>query len=305
MAWGESTDSELTVTARTLDGTGSGWSGQAHRDWTQIQPERLVHEAIDLAQRSQHPVRVEPGKYTAILSADAVGALVAPMSGFFHIVVAASAENFPFGYTEERKGLPPCRLGERVFDPRISLWTDPADPECGDFPFFPDGIPSGRETWVKDGVLRAMAYDTTDGPARHKTPVQDPVCVRMSGGTTSIAEMIATCERGIYVHRFSSVIIVDKHSGTMSGVTRDGCFLIKDGKIAQPIINFRFYQSPVLAFNNVLALGVPQRVSFGFAPPARGSGRFNEALGTWPRPPMVLPPMMVHDFNFAALVDAV
>jgi predicted Zn-dependent protease len=296
------------MTARTLDGTGSGWTGQTHRDWTQLLPDRIAQQSIDLAHRSQHPVKVEPGKYTAILSANAVGMLVQTMvqANFFHIVTQAGPTSGPFGYPEEKPGRPPCRLGERVFDPRISMWTDPTDPDCGDFPFFPAGFPSGRETWVKDGVLRAMAYNTSDGPARHKTPVQDPLCVRMSGGSTSIAEMIATCDRGIYVNRFSGVSVVDKQSGTMAGVTRDGCFLIKDGKIAQPVVNFRFYQSPILAFNNVLALGVPERVSFGFTPPVgRPNSRFDEALSTWPRPPVVVPPMMIHDFNFSSLSDAV
>jgi predicted Zn-dependent protease len=117
--------------------------------------------------------------------------------------------------------------------------------------------------------------------------------------------MIAQCERGIYVTRLAGVTVVDRPSGTMSGVTRDGCFLVKDGKIAQPVINFRFYQSPVVSFNNVLALGVPQRVSFGFTPAGGGGGRFDEALQAWPQPPVIVPPMMVQDFNFVALVDAI
>jgi predicted Zn-dependent protease len=128
----------------------------------------------------------------------------------------------------------------------------------------------------------------------------------MSGSTTSIEQMIATCERGIYVNRLSGVMVADRPSGTMSGVTRDGCFLIKNGKIDKPVINFRIYQSPVLSFNNVLAMGEPKRVSFGFSPPPGGAGgRFDEALGAWPKPPVIAPPMMVHDFNFSALADAI
>jgi predicted Zn-dependent protease len=191
-------------------------------------------------------------------------------------------------------------------DPRISMWTDPTDSECGDFPFFPNGYPSGRETWIKDGVLRAMAYQVDVGVRRHKTPVLDPLCLRMSGGTTSMDEMIAQCERGIYVTQVSGISLPDRHSGTLEGVTRDGCFLIKEGKIHSPVINFRFLQSPILSFNNVEALGVPQRVSFGFAP--RGGhrgGRNSSAMLDWPRSPMIVPPMMVRDFNFVALVDAI
>jgi predicted Zn-dependent protease len=249
---------------------------------------------------------MEPGKYTAILSAQAVGTLVQTMAEqeFFHFAENAIGSG-PFVYERAVPGRPPCKLGERVFDPRISLWTDPTDPECGCFPFFMSGYPSGKETWVKEGVLRAMAYDVARGIARHKTPVEDPVCVRMSGGTTSVEQMIAQCERGIYVHRLSGVTVVDRSSGTMSGVTRDGCFLIEHGKIAKPVINFRILQSPVAAFNNLLEIGVPRRVAFGFASPGGGGGRYDAVLRSWPKPPVVVPPMMVHDFNFAGLVDAV
>jgi predicted Zn-dependent protease len=249
---------------------------------------------------------VEPGKYTAILSANAVGTLVETMTrnNFFHIQTQAYPEAGPFGYTENVPGRLPCRLGQRVFDPRITMWTDPTDPDGGDFPFFEDGLPSGKETWIKDGVLRAMAYAPWAG--RHKTPIKDPLCVRMSGGSSSIEQMIANCERGIYVNRLSGVTVVDRNSGSMAGVTRDGCFLIKEGKIAHPVINFRFYQSPVLSFNNLLDLGVPRRVAFGFSPPVGSAGsRFDEALHAWPKPPVIVPPMMVHDFNFAALADAI
>jgi hypothetical protein len=302
ISFGESTDSELTVTARTPDRTASGWSGQSHRDWTQLNAAQVVHEAIEFAQRGQHPVRVEPGKYTTILSHHAVGTLLntAVRDSWFNFETAG-----PFAYKDPKPGQPTLKLGERVFDPRLTLWTDPTDPEGGDFPFFEGGYASGRETWIKDGVLRAMAYDEGQGISRHKTPVKEPFCVRMSGGTTPIDEMIATCERGIYVNRLSGVRIVDNSSGTMSGVTRDGCFLIKDGKIAQPIINFQFYQSPMFSFNNIETLGVPHRVAFGFAPNRRTLSRPANLLAEWPRPPVIVPPMKVQNFNFASLVDAV
>jgi predicted Zn-dependent protease len=303
ITFGESTDSELTVTARTPDLTASGWSGQSHRDRAQLKPAQVVQEAIDFAQRGQHPVRVEPGKYTTILSHHAVGTLVdtATRGAWFDFETVG-----PFAYKDPKPGQPTLKLGERVFDPRLTLWTDPTDPEGGDFPFFEgDGYASGRETWIKDGVLRAVAYGVGEGIERHKTPVKNPLCVRMSGGTTPIDDMIATCERGIYVNRLSGVRIVDSPSGAMAGVTRDGCFLIKDGKIAHPIINLQFYQSPMFSFNNIEALGVPRRVAFGFAPNQRTLSRPANLLAEWPRPPVIVPPMKVHDFNFSALVDAV
>jgi predicted Zn-dependent protease len=302
-AWGEATDSEITVTARTTDGTASGWSGHAARDWTQLRPERVVDEAMDLALRGQHPVRVEPGRYTAILGPAAVGQFLATGVAAFSAKLT-DAGGTPFSLIGSPDGHR-SKLYQRVMDERITLTTDPADVVGGHYPFFrQDGYPSGQTTWVKDGVLQELSYDEGYGSQRGKTPRNLPYAIRMSGGTTSIAEMIANCQRGIYVHRLSGVRLVDPFSGAMVGVTRDGCFLIKNGKIETPVMNFRFFESPFIAFNKILALGVPERVAFGMQ-----SGIGTEYDGwsrpPWPLSPVIVPPLMIRDFNFSASSDAV
>jgi predicted Zn-dependent protease len=90
-------------------------------------------------------------------------------------------------------------------------------------------------------------------------------------------------------------------SGLMTGVTRDGCFLIKDGKIAKPVKNFRFTESPFLAFNKVEMIGEPERVAFGYDVPREHT----DGPTRWPHLPIIVPPMMIQDFNFTALSDAV
>jgi len=89
--------------------------------------------------------------------------------------------------------------------------------------------------------------------------------------------------------------LIHQKSMTTTGVTRDGCFLIKDGKIAKPVKNFRFLDSPAFMLNKLVTLGPTRRASLGYAP-----SEFD-----WPRRPMIVPPMMVNDFNFSALADAV
>jgi len=293
--WGEETDSEVTVSARTPDGKASGWSGQAHRDFTRIDPARVAHDAIEMAQRMRGAVRVEPGRYTTILGPAAVGALVSALEFAFD---AEGLGPFAAG--------PPTRIGHRVLDPRITLTTDPMDPEGGEFPFFDDGYaayPSGKATWVEQGILRQLGYGSPYAALNAgKFPIKAPAALHMSGGPTSIEEMIAQCERGLYVHRLSGVDVVDPASASMTGTTRDGCFLIKQGKIATPVTNLRFYQSPALAFNRVLALGAPERASFGLTPPSLGN---RDTWGTWPHAPIIVPPMMVEDFNFSSMTDAV
>jgi len=288
--WGEATDSEISLTVHSTDGATSGWSGHAHRDWDKLEPDRVAQEAIAAATQQLQASRLEPGRYTTILSATAVGQFLQNMAELFNL-----EQGGPFSYPNQpitARG----RLGDHVFDPRITLTTDPTDPEGGDFPFFPNGrpYPSGKVTWVERGVLKRRSIGVGRGLQYGMTPLRDPDCVRMSGGPTSVEEMIANCERGIYVHRLSAINTVDNPSGTMEGFTRDGCLLIMNGKIKKPIKDFRFRESPFLVFNRVLALGTPRRVAFGFTP-RTGS--------TWPHSPVIAPPLMVRDFNFTALGD--
>jgi predicted Zn-dependent protease len=199
-------------------------------------------------------------------------------------------------------------LGERVFDERLTLFTDPNDPMGGDFPFFADdATPSGASTWIEGGVLRALSYNPGDAAGMGKTPIQQPYSLHMlpAPGTTTatIEEMIASCARGIYVHRFSGVKIMDFGSAAMAGTTRDGCFLVKDGKIHGPVANFRFYESPFLMCNRIMAVGVAERVAFGYRPSTSWGGVRRD--DQWPFAPIIVPPLMVRDFNFSSLSDAV
>jgi len=296
IAWGEATDSEVTASVRARDGRASGWSGQTNRDWSQIQPERVVQEAIDMANRSRGPVRMEPGRHTAILSPVAVGQLVRHMSSNF-AAVRNRAGGGPFSHVGAPNGRN-LRLGERVFDERITMFTDPNDPLGGDFPFFTDGTPSGRQSWIEGGVLQALSYDPYDALKYGKTAIRDPESVHVMAApgakTATVAEMIANCERGFYVNRFSNLIEVDQNSTGLIGSTRDGCFYIKDGKINSPVVNFRIFESPFLMFNRIMAVGTSERVAFGFGD-----------VHGWPLRPIIVPPLMVRDFNFSGMSDAV
>jgi predicted Zn-dependent protease len=128
--------------------------------------------------------------------------------------------------------------------------------------------------------------------------------MRVSGGETSIEQMIAQCEEGVYVNRLSGMSNVDVKTGLVTGVTRDGCFYVKNGKIEKSVKNFRILESPHFALNKLLAIGTTARAAFGYAPKAQGDILW-DAYTDWPRRPMIVPPMMVGDFNFASLADAV
>jgi len=294
--YSEETDGELTVTAQTEDGTSSGWGGQAARDWSVMRPQAVVARAVETAKRGRNPVAVEPGRRTAILSPEAVAQIVRYLAQEF------DARLTGYGFTAFSKKPSGNKLGMRVFDPRISMRSDPADPDGGYRPYFSGGLGTPAMTWVENGVLKNLAYDVDTAMASGKAYAENPYSIRLSGGTTTVEEMIAQCREGIYVNRLSSVDLVSLQTGLATGVTRDGAFLVRNGKIERGIKNFRFRESPFFFLNRIEALGVPIRAAFGYTPP--GAGEDNEFL-EWPRRPIIAPPMMVRDFNFSATADAV
>jgi predicted Zn-dependent protease len=280
-----------SVTARTSDGTGSGWAAWVGEDWSKADPNALVARAIDLAQRSRNPVAVEPGHWTVIMAPEAWGALAR--------FIGATSVGTLVGELADAGGMPFSKpgggnkLGLKVFDERVTLSADPMDPEA---PFLAFDLgnwfrPYHYEpvTWVDHGVLKMLSYSARAGAAAHGIgSVINSGALRMSGGPTSIEEMIATTPRGIYVTRFANIGLFSSETLFMSGVTRDGTFLIENGKITKPIKNMRFEDSPMFCLNNLEAIGPAKRVAIG-------------GLHT----PYFMPAIKVRDFAFTSLTDAV
>jgi predicted Zn-dependent protease len=290
--YNEETDTEVTVTARTPDGRSSGWGGQAARDWTTVNAAAVSEHAIHTATLGGVPVALEPGRRTAILSAAAVAQLARGLAGQLD---AANTDSGGTGFSRLPHG---NKLRQRVFDERITLSSNPADPDGGYCPYFGRHYGTPAMTWVERGVLTNLSYNPIYALARGKPYTAPPTSLRMSGGPTTIEEMIANCTEGVYVNRFSSVRVNDGKTCLTTGVTRDGCFFIKNGKLTKAVKNFSILESPHYFLNKIMALGVPQRVAFGYTPPRRDEE-------SWPLPPVIVPPMMVRDFNFNALIDAV
>lgn len=286
---GQESDSEIVATGWSADEKAMGWAGQTSRDWTTLDPAAVSKEAARLTRLALNPVAFEPGRYTAILGRPAVAQLVRSMGIQFD--ARTVWDHGPLHDTVTRRP----RLGQRVLDPRISMSSDPNDPVASYLPFNWLGEPLIPATWIKDGVLTTLAYIASFAADIGLAPANDPpTSIRMSGGTTSIEEMIGSCERGIYVNRFARVQDPSPY-GVLEGVTEGGCFLVRHGKIERAIKNLAFQESPWFAFNRLLAIGTPERTAFGYSP----------WLGTWPIAPTIVPPMMVQDFNFTAMGDAV
>jgi predicted Zn-dependent protease len=281
-AYHKSTNSNYTLTVRTTDGTGSGWAGAEHPDWTKLDVNTVSSRAIDKARLSRNPVAIEPGRYTVILEPQAVGDLVQLMAFYAD---ARSSDEGRSPFTKQGGG---NKIGEKIVDPRITITADPFDPMVLSQPWDGDGLPLGRQVFIDKGVLRELYYSRFWAKKMNKQPTGAPTSFIMSGGTTSLDEMIRTTQRGILVTRLWYLREVDPRTILYTGLTRDGTFLIENGKISKAVKNFRFNDSPLFMLNNLEAIG----------PAVRLAG--TEAGGA-----VVVPPIKVKDFNFTSLSDAV
>jgi predicted Zn-dependent protease len=284
-AYAKQTALALTTTVRTEDGSGSGWAGATSHDFAKLDPAALGARAIDKARRSVNPVAIEPGRYTVVFEPTAVGNLVQ------FITNAMNARNADEGRSFFSKPGGGNKVGTKVVDERVTITSDPLDPEAYGNTFSGDGQPTSKVTWIENGVVKNLAYDRYWAQKQGTTPIGQSGTIRMSGGTSSIEEMIASTDRGILVTRFWYLRPVDPRTILYTGLTRDGTFLIERGRITRPVKNFRFNDSPVYMLNNLEAMGRPVRVS---ASEAGGPGQA-----------VVVPPIKVRDFNFTSLSDAV
>ncbi|MDQ6831282.1 MAG: TldD/PmbA family protein, partial [Gemmatimonadota bacterium] len=152
-AYGRNTEAVLTTTVRTADGQGSGWGGSAHWDWSRINPEELGATAIAKAKASHDPVAIEPGRYTVVLEPTAVGNLVQLIAG------ALSARSADEGRSFFSKAGGGNKIGMKVVDDKVTLFSDPLDPDIYGNTFSGEGQPVSRNVWIENGVLKNLAYD--------------------------------------------------------------------------------------------------------------------------------------------------
>ncbi len=281
-AYHRNTSGNYTLTVRTADGTGSGWAATDHPDWERMDVLGVAERAAEKARASRNPVAVEPGRYTVILEPQATGDLVQLLA---FALDARSADEGRSPFAKEGGG---NRIGEKIVDERVSLLSDPMDPLLLSQPFDAQGMPLGRQVWIEKGVLKQLSYDRYWAAKKGSNPTGFPASVKMEGGPTTTEEMIRSTPRGILVTRLWYLRQVDPRTVLYTGLTRDGTFLIEDGRISRAVRNFRFNESPLFILNNLEAIG----------PEARLAG--TEAGGD-----VVMPPLKVRDFNFTSLSEAV
>ncbi|MFT4030819.1 MAG: TldD/PmbA family protein [Siphonobacter sp.] len=272
----KSTEVGFSLTIRTPDGTGSGYASGDFNDVTKLNTGSLTDIAIQKARASQKAIALEPGKYTVILEPTAAGELIQFM------VRAMDARTADEGRSFLGKKGGGTRLGEKLLDERVTIYSDPSNPQIPSSPFSQEGYPQEKVVWFEKGVVKNMSYSPYWAQQKGVKPIPQPAGFVMEGGTQSLAELIKGTEKGILVTRFWYTRWLDPQTLLYTGLTRDGTFYIENGQIKYPVKNFRFNESPVIMLNNLEAMGMPVRTNGN-----------------------LVPPLKIRDFTFSSLSDAV
>ncbi|NVO85444.1 TldD/PmbA family protein [Hymenobacter terrestris] len=267
---------EFSVTVRTPDGTGSGYAMADYNDAAKFDAKTLTRIAADKASGSRNAKALEPGKYTVILEPAAAVDLLNNMMGSF------DARNADEGRSFLGKKGGGNRKGEKLFDERVTIYSDPANAELPDLVFSGDGRPQQRTAWIEKGVVKNL-YSSRYWAQKASIPdIARPGGWIMEGGTQSVQDLIKGTAKGILVTRLWYIRAVDPQTLLYTGLTRDGTFYIENGQIKFPVKNFRFNESPIIMLNNLEAFGKPVRVGGN-----------------------LVPPLKIRDFTFTSLSDAV
>jgi PmbA protein len=274
----EQTRSEFSITI--LEPNSSGWAKANSPDIRQLDPDALAASASRKASDSRSPQELAPGHYTVILSPSAVLDLV----GFLFYDFAGTA-------VLDKRSCFNDRMGKKIFGENITLWDDVYHPLQLGAPYDGEGVPRQKVLLVDRGVPKNLVYARSTAKKMKTKPTghgfglpneygEAPMNLVFAGGDKSIEEMIRSTDRGIFVTRLWYIREVDPYEKILTGMTRDGTFLVENGRVSAGIRNFRFNQSILEMLARVEMLGPTVR--------AAGEESFE----------MVVPAMKVRDFHF-------
>ncbi|HEX9690078.1 MAG TPA: TldD/PmbA family protein [Thermoanaerobaculia bacterium] len=288
-----STSAEFSTTMRTEDGTGSGWAGLEAPDFSEIPAEELGRHAARKAEESAKPRELEPGKYTVVFEPRAVADLLGNLNAVMSRRAADEGRSF---FSKPGGG---NRTGEKIFAESVTIRSDPFDARVPGRPWVGGagvgflgfggfgggnfaGLPTRKTTWVEKGVLRNLSIDRYWAKKNGEEPLPFSGGLVMEGGSGSIEDLVAGTERGLLLTRFWYIRTVNPQTVQLTGLTRDGVWLIEKGKVVGPVNNFRFNDSPVNLLKNVEAMST-----------AVSTGN------------VVVPAIRSRDFHFTSKSDAV
>jgi len=243
----------FSTTIRSSDGTGSGWEGREENRISAIEPSHLASAAAETAARSARPADLDPGSYAAVLGPDAVAALLP------FLLLSLDARLAEEGRSFLSKPGGGDRRGERLFGENITLVSDPSDIMLSSAPFSADGVKREKRTWIRAGVVSELSCSRSWAARRGGRPGGGISTALLLGGGSSVEEMIASTGRGLLIRRLRYVNMLEPGRLLLTGVTRDGTFLIERGQVTRPVRDLRFQDTLPSILSSVEMMGVPRR----------------------------------------------
>ncbi len=245
----------VQATVLSMGATGSGWASYLSQGTEEFDPAAIGEEAADLAVRSANPTDLDPGTYPVVLGPEAVADIM-DFLGFMGFSAKAYEEGRSFLSNE---------LESQVMREWVNIVDDAISPHAMGLTFDYEGVPKMRVSLIEEGVaLRPVtdsywAHKSGFINSGHALPAPNsfgplPLNLEMMPGDETLEQLIGRVKYGVYVTRFHYVNVEDPVPVTLTGMTRDGTFLIEDGKLTRPLKNLRFTQSAVEALYELEAL---------------------------------------------------
>ena len=247
LAFEERTEARFSITVQAGDAT--GWASAAHRSIDRLKVQERTLSAIHKAMLGTEPQELPPGRYRVILEPAAVAGL------WSWIIWMLDAKSY-------LKGTSPFagKLKKRILDARLSLENAPEHADLLGVGFTAEGLPSTASQWIHHGVLQQLAYDRFTARSQQIATIPTLEAPRLSvegASASSLPQLIKSTDRAILVTNFWYLRTVNPTDLTLTGMTRDGTFLVEKGEIVSAVKNFRFHESPLQAFQRVEAWTPP------------------------------------------------
>ncbi len=245
----------------------SGYSKESAVNVKDISVERVLNESIGVAEKGKNPSAVEPGKYEVILTPYALAEFISHL-GYLTLNARALKEGSSFLVG---------KFGQKLLGDNITMLDDGLSKETIPMPFDFEGVPKKKVIFFENGVAKGVVYDTLTAykegkeSTGHALPQPSPFSPYpmnfiMEGGQSSVEEMISHVEKGLFVQRFWYTNPMDPREAVITGMTRDGLFLIENGKITKPLQNMRFTESIITALNNAVELSETKKIIYDMVP---------------------------------------
>lgn len=252
-AYDRETEAEISITARTRADDWSGWAGENALCASRLAVEEAARRACEKAAQATPPRDLEPGNYTVVFEPAATAELAWWLLHALDQRAATEGRSF---FSKKGGG---DLLGEPLFDEKFTLRSDPADALAPQSPIGAEGLPQKPRAWIDAGALATLFCNRAYARKSEIEPIPQPHSFRVGGGTTSLDDMIRATPRGLLVTRIWYANMLDPRALLLTGLTRDGNFVIENGRIVAPARNLRFNASLGEVFARIAALGPARR----------------------------------------------